>query len=227
MNGVPKIDIKEPIRVFQRTPEDPWDWRPSPECLSIRDVVNIFRSGLTETYLYHLSKCEADRDWIYNYAQMAAIPTPAAQLKIWESIKNWLGVSSAETLTKTPLYVMDKNVQVGKVEEPVSIEIALVGGLPLGSAYAGPKDVDLQSLKLEGALCAQGAVAVEKRQIEPNVYCLVVRFDNALLAGDSRRGITQHASVLDSVKLRGRLAAGEKTSFLGQADVRIVRAAHS
>ena len=227
MNAVPKIDIKEPIRRLQPTTQDPWDWRPGPECLSVRDVVNIFRSGLTETYLYHLSKCEADRDWIYNYAQMAAIPAPAAQLKIWENIKNWLGVSSTETLTKTPLYVMDQSVQVGKVEEPVSIAIALVGGLPLQGAYAGPKDIDLQSLTLEGALKAQGAATVEKREIKPNVYCLVVHFDNALLAGNSRIGITEHSAVSDSVKLRGRLAAGEKASFLGQADVRIVRAAHT
>ncbi len=227
MNAVPKIDLKEHIRKLQPTPQDPWDWRPGPECLSIRDVVNIFRSGLTETYLYHLSKCERDREWIYNYAQMAAIPAPAAQLKIWENIKNWFGVSSAETLTKTPLYVMDTSVQVGKEEEPVSIEIALVGGLPLNGTYAGPDDIDLQSLKLEGALCAHGAAKVVRREIRPNVPCLVVRFENAFLAGDSRKGIAEHASIFDSVKLRGRFAAGEKTSFLGQADVRFVRTARS
>jgi hypothetical protein len=227
MNAVPKMDLKEQIRKLQPTAQDPWDWRPGPECLSTRDIVNIFRSGLTETYLYHLSKCERDREWIYNYAKMAAIPAPAAQLRIWENIKNWFGFSSAETLTKTPLYVMDKDIQVGKVEEPVSIEIALVGGFPLVDAPAGPDDIDLQSLKLEGALCAHGAATVVRREIRPNVPGLVVRFDNAFLAGDSRREISNHASVFDSVKLRGRFAAGEKSSFLGQADVRFVRTARS
>jgi hypothetical protein len=226
MNAVPKIDLKEHIRKLQPTPQDPWDWRPGPECLSIRDVVNIFRSGFTETYLYHLSKCERDREWIYNYAQMN-FPMPAAESGILASIKTWLGVSSAGMLTKTPLYVMDTSVQVGKEQEPVSIEIALVGGLPFKGAYAGPDDIDLQSLKLEGALCAHGAATVVKREIKPNVPCLVVRFDNALLAGDSRRGISEHASIFDSVKLRGRLTAGEKTSFLGQADVRFVRTVRS
>jgi hypothetical protein len=227
MNAVPKIDLKEHIRKLQPTPQDPWDSRPCPDCLSIRDVVNIFRSGLTETYLYHLSKCEADRKWIYNYAKMAAIPAPASQLRIWENIKVWLGVSSDETLTKTPLYVLDKNVQVGKVEEPISIEIALVGGFPLEGTHAGPEDIDLQSLKLEGALCAHGAATVVRREIRPNVPGLVVRFNNALLAGESRKGISEHALIFDSVKLRGRLAAGEKTSFLGQADVRFIRTARS
>jgi hypothetical protein len=224
MNPVPKIDVKEPIRRLQPSPQDPWDWRPGLECLSIRDVVNIFRSGVTETNMYHLSKCERDREWIYNYAQMAL---PAAQVGVWKSITNWFGSLPVEPLTKTPLYVMDKSVQIDKAEAPVSIEIALVGGLPLQGAFAGPTDIDLQSLKLEGALSAQGAATVEKREIEPNVFCLVVHFDNAVLAGASRKGITRHATVLDSVKLRGRLTAGEKTSFLGQADVQIVRAAHS
>jgi hypothetical protein len=225
MKAVPKIDIREPIRLLQATPQDPWDWRPGPECLSIRDVVNIFRSGVTETNMYHLSKCERDREWIYNYAQMA-FPIPAAQVGVWKSLTNWFRDLPVEPLTKTPLFI-DKSVQVEKVEAPVSIEIALVGGLPLEGAFAGPTDIDLQSLKLEGALSAQGAAAVEKREIEPNVICLVVRFDNAMLAGTSRKGIAQHATVSDSVKLRGCLTAGQRKSFLGQADVQIVRAAHS
>ena len=227
MEAVPKIDIKLPIRRLQASPQDPWDWRPGPECLSIRDVVSIFRSGVTETNLYHLSTCERDREWIYNYAQMA-FPVPSEQLSFWKNLrKNWFGGSSVEQLTKTPLYVVGQSVQIEKVEEPVSIEIALVGGLPLQGKFAGPADIDLQSLKLEGAFCAQGAATVEKREIEPNVVCLVVRFNNALVAGESRKGIAQHAAVSESVKLRGRLAAGEKRSFLGQADVRIIRAAHS
>jgi hypothetical protein len=226
MYAAPKFDVKESVRIFQRTPQDDWDWRPAPECLSIRDVVNIFRSGATKTDLYHLSRCEHDRNWISNYSQMTALPLPTEELKIWANIKNWFGASSVERLTNTPLYVMSQHVQVEKVEEPVSVEIALVGGLPLGNAFAGPKDVDLQSLKLEGALCAHGAATVEKRQIEPNVYCLVFRFNNAMLAGESRNGITRHATLVDSLKLSGRLAAGEKTSFLGQADIQIVRAAH-
>jgi len=227
MEAVPKIDIKRPIRELQASPQDPWDWRPGPECLSTRDVVNIFRSGVTETNLYHLSKCKRDREWIYNYAQVA-LPAPSEQLSFWKNLKkNWFGGSSVEPPTKAPLYVVGQTIQIEKVEDPVSIEIALVGGLPLQGTFAGPKDIDLQSLKLEGAFCAQGAATVEKREIEPNVVGLVVRFNNALVAGESRKGIAQHTTVSESVKLRGHLAAGEKRSFLGQADVRIVRAAHS
>src|SRR5262245_33158598 len=133
MNPAPKIDVKKQIEKLQPTPQDPWDWRPGPECLSIRDVVNIFRSGLTETFLYHLSKCERDREWIHNYAQMN-FPMPSGESGILAGIKTLLGFSSAEMLTKTPLYVVDSSVCVVKEKEPVSIEIALVGGLPLKGA---------------------------------------------------------------------------------------------
>src|SRR5262245_49337288 len=118
MNPGQKLD--EYIEVLQKpTPQDPWDWRPGLECLSIRDVVNIFRSGLTANDLYQLSKSKRDREWIYNYAQMN-LPTPAAETGILASIKALFGASTAGMLTKTPLYVMDKSVQVEKVEKPVS-----------------------------------------------------------------------------------------------------------
>jgi hypothetical protein len=226
MQAVPKIDVKGILKQLQRTPQDPWDWRPGPECFSIRDVVNIFRSGANEVNMYHLSRCERDRTWIANYAQMA-FPLPVTEVGVWKNIANWFGASQTELLARTPLYVLGKNVEIEKVETAVSIEIALVGGLPVNAegTFAGPTEIDLGSVKLEGALCARGATTVERRLIEPNLECLVIRFDNARLAGAPRKGIVEHKAVQDSVMLSGRLSVGGKETFRGQADIQLVRTA--
>lgn len=221
------VDVKKYVSQLERSPKDPWDWRPSPECLSIRDVVNILRVGATDRNMYHLSRCERDRRWVDNYAQMAfPLPTEAVStsLGLWKNIASLFGVARMEQPAATLLYVLDKNVKVQKAESPVTIEIAVVGGLSrkLRGSETGSVEIDPKSLRLEGALTACGAT-VERREIEPNLECLVIRFDDARLAGSPRKGIEEHGAVMDSVSLSGRLSVGAKTAFRGQADVQLIQ----
>ncbi len=223
------VDVKEFLTQLKRNPKDPWDWRPSPECLSIRDVVNIFRVGATERNMYHLSTCERDRRWVDNYAQMAfPLPSEAVYKNLgglWKNIVKWLGNAPANQPTPALLYVLDKSVMVQKAESPVTIEIAVVGGpslKPHGN-WVGSMEIDPESVRLEGALRAHGATTIERRKIEPNLECLVVRFDDAHLAGSPRGGIESHGAVMGGVCLSGRFSVGSKTAFCGQAEVQLVQ----
>lgn len=222
------IDINKVLSQIPSPASDSWDWRPTPECLSIRDVVNISRFGASVKNLMHLSLCQRDRRWLDNYAQLAvSLPAPAQSrpAALFNNIASWIRVAPQPQSSAVLLHVPGNGIEVADARSPISFEIAVVAGLPLnshGSAIASG-DIDLKSVQLAGALSAVGASKVERREIGPNLECLVFHFDQAELAGSPRKNIASHSSVSDSVRLCGRLSGDAKTSFCGQADVKLVQ----
>jgi hypothetical protein len=128
--GTPRITFQEELRrLAAGSGEDALDapFGPTPECYSIRHMVNLFRWGATGDDVSHLSQCAACTDWANNYAASA---TGAASI--------------------TPmLFVKDPVVSLRP--GGTSMEVAVIAGL------VDSGDLDIGAVRLEGDLSSDSA----------------------------------------------------------------------
>jgi hypothetical protein len=128
--GTPRVTFQEELRrLAAGSGEDALDapFGPTPECYSIRHMVNLFRWGATGDDVSHFSQCAACTDWANNYAASA---TGAASI--------------------TPmLFVKDPVVSLRP--GGTSMEVAVIAGL-LDSG-----DLDIGAVRLEGDLSSDSA----------------------------------------------------------------------
>jgi hypothetical protein len=212
-------------------PKDPLEWRPSPDCLSIKDVVNMFQFGATAQDVYHLSKCDRCLRWVDNYAKSTSTKPLAETImnrSLWRSFADLFGAGRPNEPLPVPalLYVLGDGIQVRNLEDPLSLEIALLGG-PSGKVQVVGSDlseIEVKSLKLDGALIAEGA-SLRIREVEQNMTCVVVRFDNARLTTSPQKDIKDHLRSFHNICLSGRYAGGPSPAFSGKADIELVRTA--
>jgi hypothetical protein len=208
--------------------KDPWDWRPAPNCLAIRDVVNMFRFGATNRQIYHLSQCERCRRWLDNYAKStSSVDFAVTQKSLFQTLTDWFNASlNRPSPTPALLYVLSNAIQVRNPGDTLAIEIAILAGAsgkeqPVGSSLP---EIDVHSLKLEGALVAEEGT-LGWSEIE-RMTCPVIRFEKARLTSSPRKGIGKHFELTHSVYLTGRFAGSSSLpGFCGQADIQLVKAA--
>jgi hypothetical protein len=226
MSPQTKLDLKGWVEgQSMRDGRDPWEWRAAPACFRIRDVVNIFQFGATERDAYHLSECGRCRRWLGNYAKSTA-GVQVAHKSLFKVLTDLFRASQNQPfLMPTPLYLLGNAIEVGNPGDLIAIDIAILGEFSEEGSSRGHRiaEIDLKTLKLDGALLADEAT-LEWKEIERVGYP-VIHFGKARLANVPRKGLEEHYSLTDSIFLTGQFTGKSPSNFIGHADVHFVRPA--
>jgi hypothetical protein len=163
--------------------------------------------------------------WLDNYAKATSkAPAAVMQKSLFRALADFFSATQNQPLaTPALLYIPNQVLEVCDPGESLGIEIAIWGGaVQKEKVQAGTlPEIDVKSLKLEGALIGAGAT-LGWQNMELISYP-VVRFANARLGSVPRQGLGEHQELTEGIYLTGRFTGSSPANFIGHADVRLVK----
>lgn len=188
---------------------------PTPDCFSIRDIVNLFQWGATTDDMRHLSKCPSCSDWVANYAKRPsrAFAQTTAEPSEKASFPHIFGGVQKPALQAQPalLHVCNQALTLEDLTRPQ--DFVIVAGIS--------DQLDADSLRLDGALIAERGTIV--KQVVADAAYSAIRFDHVRVADVTQKDLKNHVALTDSICIHGRLGDSSKEPFCGKAHVRLVR----
>jgi hypothetical protein len=187
---------------------------PTPQCYSIRHMVNLFAWGAEEADVRHLSECDPCADWANNEAHsstgLAAQRESARHRGLLDRLRFWSQPVPPPSV-RVLLFVRGSLMRVAS--DRLSMNVALLAGVE------GADRLDVRSLRLEGPLSSSHATLTEE-QIGGRP-CPVIRFDDVRMTDALVLDTNRHRTVVERVRLTGRFTADKHLTLSGQANVSV------
>ena len=189
---------------------------PHRDCFSAKKIVNMFFAGATKEELAHMAGCGLCSLKLSRYAQLTeqALPEMVTQGLLARVKGLFVPRQQARAAyCGALLHISEPVIGINPASDPTldfscDLVVGVEGDLP---------KIDGPSIQVSGPICATGATVGST--VLAGKKLLRVRFEKAHVAEYVRREVKKHASVSDTLVIRGHLEESSDLDFQGQATV--------